>query len=197
LKANLADTDKILFEQTAQGDHAAFGMLMEKYWNLLYSQALAYLKDAFKAEDLVQEVFLAIWKDRQKLSSVDSPEDYLFIIARNKIFNEARKRIMLPLLDTLGKYYAEEHGPDQQLDAREANALLQSAINQLPPQRKRVFELSRNEGLTYEAIAGQLGISRETVKVQMVKALSFLRRAIRHHILLIIGVLFKIFFPGE
>lgn len=158
-------------------------MLMERHWNLLYSQSLAYLKDSFKAQDIVQEVFLAVWKDRPKLKEVESPEGYLFIIARNKIFNEVRKKISLPLTDSLEGYYAEKQSqPDNVLEAREVNALLQRAVQQLPPQRKRIFELSRNEGMTYEAIAGQLGISRETVKVQMVKALSFIRQFIRYHI---------------
>ncbi len=185
-------SDKELFHLISQEDEAAFALLMEKYWNLLYSQAIAYLKDTFKAQDLVQDVFLVIWKTRQKLHDVESPADYLFIIARNKIFNEARKRIMLPLSDTVEDYYIEKSSqPDQLLNTRNINALIQSAINQLPPQRKRVFELSRNEGLTYEAIAVRLGISRETVKVQMVKALSFLRHVIRHHIT---PLLFFIFF---
>lgn len=158
-------------------------MLMERHWNLLYSQSLAYLKDSFKAQDIVQEVFLAVWKDRPKLKEVESPEGYLFIITRNKIFNEVRKKITLPLTDSLEEYYAEKQSrPDNVLDAREANALLQQAVNQLPPQRKRIFELSRNEEMTYGAIASQLGISRETVKVQMVKALSFIRQFIRYHI---------------
>lgn len=176
-------TPNQLFLQIAEGDEAAFTLLMDKYWNLLYSQSLAYLKDRFKAQDIVQEVFLAIWKNREKLSAVESPEDYLFIIARNKIFNEVRKKIAQPLTDNIQQYYAEQHlQPDRQFDHNEINTLIQTAISQLPPQRKRIFEMSRNEGLTYEAIAAQLGISRETVKVQMVKALSFLRSYIRTHI---------------
>lgn len=156
---------------------------MERHWNLLYSQSLAYLKDSFKAQDLVQEVFLAVWKNRHKLPAVESPENYLFIIARNMIFNEVRKKIMLPLTENLENYYTEkQQQPDQVLDAREVNTLLQAAVSQLPPQRKRVFELSRNEGMTYEAIARHLGISRETVKVQMVKALAFIRQFIRYHL---------------
>ena len=184
-----------LFLQIAEGDEAAFTLLLDKYWNLIYSQSMAYLKDRFKSQDIVQEVFLAIWKSRHKLPEVESPEDYLFIIARNKIFNEVRKKVAEPITDNIEQYYAEQQlRPDRQFDHSEINTLLQDAISQLPPQRRRIFEMSRNEGLTYEAIAGQLGISRETVKVQMVKALSFLRQYIRTHIPL---YLFLKFFFNE
>ncbi|QEC44715.1 RNA polymerase sigma factor [Pseudobacter ginsenosidimutans] len=184
-----------LFLQIAEGDEAAFTLLLDKYWNLIYSQSMAYLKDRFKAQDIVQEVFLAIWKSRHKLPEVESPEDYLFIIARNKIFNEVRKKVAEPITDNIEQYYAEQQlRPDRQFDHSEINTLLQDAISQLPPQRRRIFEMSRNEGLTYEAIASQLGISRETVKVQMVKALSFLRQYIRTHIPL---YLFLKFFFNE
>lgn len=184
----------LLFRLIAEGDEAAFSQLMEKHWNLLYSQSLAYLKDRHKAQDLVQEVFLVLWKNRQKLVDVESPEDYLFIIARNKIFNEVRKKIALPLQDNIEEYIEEQPlHPHQQMDVAELDSLLQSAIQKLPPQCRRVFELSRKQGLTYEAIAGELGISRETVKAHMVKALSYLRQFVRPHIPCII--LLKYFFP--
>ncbi len=186
-------SEQELFYLIHQDNEQAFTELMDRYWNRIYSQAIVYLKEAHKAQDLVQEVFLTLWKDRKKLITVESPADYLYIIARNKIFNEARRRIMLPLADDVAQFYREKQQlPDLQTEAKETQQLLQQAIHLLPPQRKKVFELSRQQGYTYDEIATELGISRETVKVHMVKALAYLRRYMGYHLTFLI--LFKFFF---
>ncbi|MBO9574037.1 MAG: sigma-70 family RNA polymerase sigma factor, partial [Chitinophagaceae bacterium] len=76
---------------------------------------------------------------------------------------------------------------------REANALLQKALDTLPPQRRKVFELSRLEGLKYEEIASQLNVSRETVKRHLSEATKNLRTILGSHhealaLLIVIGL---------
>lgn len=176
-------TDNELFKRIAQDDHPAFTELVERYWNNLYGQAIAYLKDSHKAQDIVQEIFLTIWNKRGTLLDVGKPDNYFFILTRNKIISELRKKLTVPISDDTEQMPQESNLlPDNLLAHKQLHGLIQTAIKQMPPQRKKVFELSRQEGLKYEEIADRLGISQETVKGHMIKALAFIRTFIRHHI---------------
>lgn len=169
-------TDKELFHLISQSDHAAFKMLLERHKSNLFGQSLAYLKDVHRAQDIIQEVFLTIWKGRHQLTAIENPENYIFIIARNKIISEFRKKILIPFPEGSEQLWP---GPDlladRQLQDKQLAETIRAAVLRMPPQRRKVFELSRNEGLKYEEIAQRLDISRETVKVHMVKALAFIR----------------------
>ena len=191
LSDSFLHTEKDLFQQIANGDHDAFTRLVDRYWNNLYGQAMAYLKDSHKAQDVVQEVFLTIWKNRSSLSDIERPEHYLYTMARNRILSEFRKKLLIPIPDSMEQLQTASGAPaDEQLTAKQLQELVQTVVDQMPPQRRAVFELSRQEGLKYEEIAARLGISRETVKGHMVKALAQVRTFIRHALRL----LFQIFF---
>ena len=86
LNISSTDTDIELFKRIAADDHHAFTLLLERHRANLFGQAMAYLKDAGKAQDIIQEVFLAIWKNRKNLEQVIQPENYLFVMARNKYY---------------------------------------------------------------------------------------------------------------
>lgn len=188
---NFLHTEKEIFQQIANGDHDAFTRLADQYWNNLYGQAMAYLKDSHKAQDVVQEVFLTIWKNRRSLSDVERPQHYLYTMAKNRILSEFRKKLVVPIPDDIGQLPPASDSPaDEQLATKQLRELIQVVIEQMPPQRRTVFELSRQEGLKYEEIAARLGISRETVKGHMIKALAQMRTFMRHALRL----LFQIFF---
>lgn len=174
----MADNDKDLFDRIATGDHDAYKALLERYRGNLFGQAMAYLKDVYKAQDVVQDVFLTIWHNRATLIVVESPEKYLHVIARNKIISEFRKKSLLPVPETL-QPLSEDITPERKLEFKEMAALIQSAVDQMPPQRKMVFEMGKKQGLKYEEIAARLKISPNTVKTHMVQALSFIRGILR------------------
>jgi RNA polymerase sigma-70 factor (ECF subfamily) len=79
-------------DAAGKGDQHSFSLLLRQYWNKVYSQALTYLKSAPLAQEITQDVFLKIWKTREKLSGLDHFPDYLFIISRNAIISELRKK---------------------------------------------------------------------------------------------------------
>ncbi len=175
-------TDKELFALIAKGDHSAYKALLIRHRNNLFGQAMAFLKDTFKAQDVVQEVFLTIWDNRETLANVANPENYLFIIARNKLISDFRKKVPFSVLDTIEHTQRTfELTPDIQLENKQIRNTIQLAVNQMPPQRKIIFELSKNEGMKYEDIARRLNISPNTVKVHMVQALSSIRTFIRNN----------------
>ncbi|WP_346316412.1 RNA polymerase sigma-70 factor [Chitinophaga sp. YIM B06452] len=184
-------TENNIFQLVADGDHDAFTRLVDQYWNNLYGQAMAYLKDSHKAQDVVQEVFLAIWKNRDSLPGIERPEHYLYTMAKNRILSEFRKKLLSPIPDHIEQLQPASGSPaDEQLAAKQLRELVQAVVDQMPPQRRVIFELSRQEGLKYEEIAARLGISRETVKGHMVKALAQVRTFLRHAL----RMLFQIFF---
>lgn len=80
------------FKQIALGDETAFSNLYETYWDHLYSVALMLTKSETLSEDIIQEIFLRIWNKREELPAVEKPESYLFVIARNQIYNVMKQQ---------------------------------------------------------------------------------------------------------
>lgn len=165
----------------AQGDQGSFRLLVDAYWQKVYGHTLAYTKSLATAEELTQDVFTNIWINRAKMSSVESFTNYLFIITRNHVLKAIRNKLEetvtveeLPLEEAIWQ-------PDRQLEYRELYASVLEGIAELPPMRRRVFTMSRIEGMSYEQICKELGLSRNTVKEHIVKALNFLRNYIPLH----------------
>jgi RNA polymerase sigma-70 factor (family 1) len=195
LKDDQLHPEKNLLEQIAEGNHDAFKQLVDRHRDNVFSHAMAYLKDYSKAEDVTQEVFLIIWDNRESLKKVANPDGYIFVLTRNRIVAEFRKKVKLFMLDDLEQTHLDAGLlPHQLMENKEMAALIKSAINEMPTQQRKVFELGKLEGLKYEAIARQLNISPNTVKVHMVQALSFIRTFIRNggagYLLFILFLLF-------
>lgn len=178
-KAVLYEEKRILNE-VAAGSEQAFSSIVKHYWNNIYSLAMMYLKSSYQAENIVQDVFLRIWQKRHTLGEVDRFEAYLFIIARNIIISELRKKLSEPVQEEFPEKLSEENSlPGYSVSVKELNRLISNAIAALPQQQKAAFLLSRDEGLSYEEIATTMGLSKETVKKHIVRALNFLRTYIR------------------
>jgi RNA polymerase sigma-70 factor (ECF subfamily) len=172
--------ERELLCRTADGDEAAFTLLLRQFRNKVYTQTLVYLKSAVTAQEITQDIFLKIWANRSGLPQVENFSGYLFIITRNEIVSALRKK---GREQTTPSETLEENGwiPDQQLLYKESYKLLLEGIEALPPARKNVFKMSRLEGLSYEEIAVRLGISRNGVKDHIVKSLVFLRNFLHAH----------------
>lgn len=171
-----------LLQLVAANDCDAFAELVGRYWNNIYSQALVYLKSTHQAQDIVQDVFLKIWEKRHTLATVDRFDSFLFIVARNHIISSFRKKITQPQPGSLSEPALETGSrPDDLLWSKELQEVISSGIDLLPSQQKTAFLLSREEGLTYDAVALQMGLSKETVKKHIGRALNFLRHYIQAH----------------
>ena len=182
--------EKLLLQQIAEDNEQAFSRIVEHYWNNIYSQALAYLKSSYAAQDVVQEVFIKVWEKRKGFTDIDRFDSFLFIIARNHIISELRKKIMLPVNDDLEETLKEENNtPDKRLSLKQSHEMVAKAIDLLPGQQKIAFLLSRDEGLSYEEIAIRMQLSKETIKKHIGRALNFLRTYIRTHSEMIIWII--------
>lgn len=161
------------------GDRDAFERLFRAWYPRLASYAAGLTAQRDAAEDVVQEVFVAVWSRREALPDLDVLAGYLHRAVRNRSLNYLRQQ------RTAGRWLAGQE-PDPGVPAVAESALIgaetahriQRALAALPPRTREVFLLSRDQGLTYPAIAATLGISVKTVETLMGRGLRALREAL-------------------
>ncbi len=173
---------KILLKQMADGDIAAFRQIFNAYKNRLYAAAFKLTKSTYAAEEIVQEIFLTLWEKRSNLATVENPPAYIFTTAYNKTYRYLKKvaadgRLYQSLQRRIKK---RNCNTQEELDVKETQRLIDRLIDELPSQRRLIFRLSREDGLTHQQIAEQLAISPLTVKKQIVLALRHIRSSLAY-----------------
>lgn len=157
----------------------SFDALFEKYNKKVYAFSLSNLKNREDAEGVVQEVFLSLWKDRANLKKVKKLDAWIFSVAFNVIRKRFRKLAREKRhLDALADISLPHD--NSTISEVEYNDLLEKAdriIEKLPPRQKRVFVMSRSEGLSNEEISKKLSITKKSVENHLTTAKSFLKEA--------------------
>jgi len=170
------------------GDEQAFELLFRKYYVRLCSFANKFLNDPEEAREIVQHLFAKIWENRDEIDPEDCLKAYLFKIAHNLSINRLRrKKVELKYTEVLKLVYIEqqEDSVHESLLSRELEEHIALSIEKLPVKCRRVFELSRIEGLKYREIADTLNISVKTVEAQMSKAIRSLRIELSDYLVLL------------
>ena len=169
-------SDQALLDLLKEDADKGIELLFRQYYSYLCKTIYRILPDSNVAEDLAQDVFLEIWRRKDKLNITISLASYLRRAALNKTLNYLRDRKIkweddsqLPLLES------PMEGVNQQLEEAELQKVFDAAVDQLPEKCRIVFLLSRVEELSHQEIAAQLGISTKTVENQISKALKHLR----------------------
>jgi len=150
----------------ARGDQLAFSKLVDIYSDRLGHFIAAITKDHGLAEEVVQDVFLKIWQNRETLATVKNFHSWLFVIAKHQALNALRNALIIqydidaPLFQLLEPFDATE----QLLEKERRFSLLDQAVQTLPSQQKRAYILSRREGKTYKQIAEEMQLSPQTIK---------------------------------
>ena len=161
-------------------DEKAFSFLYKSYWPKVNHFTRLYIIDTDSAEEIIQEVFIKLWEHRKELNESGSLDGYLFIITRNLIFNSSRQSFNHQFYQTtIIEAMEQSYNIDEELDAADLHAYINSIIEQLLPRQQEVFRLSREHQLTYQEIAQKLQISIKTVERHMGEALKFLRKNLR------------------
>ncbi|PUZ27570.1 RNA polymerase sigma-70 factor, ECF subfamily [Chitinophaga costaii] len=178
-KASLSDEYGLL-KRVANGNAEAYTRLFHHYSPHVYEVAMVYLKDAGLARETVQEVFLKIWVKRAEMGAIHKFDDYLFILTRNHIYDGFKKQVVRLRTQDLHLQLQPEAGNDteQRLLQHDYEKLLDAAISQLPPARKKVYE-ERYQGYSNEEISQRLHISIHTVKKQWSLAAHFVRAFVK------------------
>lgn len=175
-----------------EGDIDSFKYFFDKYYNDLCNFVNIYLHDKILAEEIVQDIFVYLWGNKENLRINTSVKAYLFTASKLKSLNQLRdSRNQKRIIDQLGKSTAPDavDFDDSFIDTEEFRKILDAAIEQLPPKCKEIFLLSKKEELSNKEIAEQLGISVKTVENQMTVAL----KKLREYLLPYRGKIFLIF----
>ncbi len=171
-----AYNEKDLFLQVSEGDVTAFRTVFDAYRLRLYGAAFKLTKSEYASEEIVQEIFTALWESRANLANVENPPAYIFTIAYNKTFRYLKKvsndQAFLQSLARKGEGHSDT---EEYLDVKESEGLINDAVKDLPPQRKLIYKMSREQGLSHQQIAEELHISPLTVKKQVSLALQAIR----------------------
>lgn len=188
-------SDSEIIRRIKAGDNYAFEELYYKYVDKVFYFSLRYLRSREDAEGLTQEIFLKIWEIRNTLNPDLSLNSYIFTIAKNTIFNKNRKKIN----EQAYKEYLRNH-LDKMYDKTENDIILNEvrdwinkAVDDLPPQRRNIFKLSRFEGLSYKEISSRLNLSERTVESHIRLALKAIRNLINYHFLFIMAITCHLF----
>lgn len=173
--------NNLLIERVKSGDVNAFDQLFNTYSQKLYGFALRYLKSEADAEEVVQELFLYIWKNRKDLRKDTNLQSYFFTIAYNLIKKHFRKRgYHQQFLDSCVSQ--NENIDTASYESVEYQSVLEQidkVIENLPPRRREIFIKSRKEGMNSNDIAQELGLSRGTVDNQISEALKYIRAQLK------------------
>jgi RNA polymerase sigma-70 factor, ECF subfamily len=157
----------------------ALKALYDDYYNMLCYQVYMILKDKVVAEDIVQDVFMSIWKKREDLNIQISLDGYLKRSCRNRALNYIRDNaVRWEDESLLENQSADGYNTELLLESEDLNKKIQSEIAKLPEKCGIIFNLSRFEEMTYNEIANHLDISIKTVENQISKALKILREKI-------------------
>ncbi|WP_442591835.1 RNA polymerase sigma factor [Pedobacter sp. AW31-3R] len=160
-----------------QGNEQAYSEIYTRYWPLLFRHSYRMLADEDQAMDVVQDIFTSLWLNREAIDFKISLSAYLYTAARNRTVNVINKsKLQLTYMESLQKFIDQgAYVTDELVRYNELSAEIEAEISKLPPRMREIFELRRNAGLSYKQIATQLGLSDETVKTQVARALKVLR----------------------
>lgn len=184
LKMPERENDMNLLEQISLGNEKAFNELYEQYAPTIFNTVMLYSKQENLAREIVQIVFIRVWEKRSSLPQIQRIEDYLFIMARNLLFNHFKKtmregKLMLVLSSIQKNTVADtSHRTEQRI----YDELLDEAISKLPPQQRQVYIYSKKTGLSYDEIASKMNLSRNTIRKHLELANRFVRNYINGHL---------------
>lgn len=174
-------TDPFLIALIRQGDERAFERVFYAYRKIIFAYAMKFTRSAEASEEATHDIFLKLWQFRENIDVSCDFRNLLFTISKNQLLNGQRSdkhltslQRQLPPLSGVSRNAGEE-----EILTEEFQRASEKAINQLSPQCRLVFHMSRFDHKSYDEIARELDISRNTVRVQMIKSLKFLRERLR------------------
>ena len=137
-----------------------------------------FVKSSAIAEELSQDVFMKIWENFDKIIFIECRDAYIYRIARNIALDHITQRNKEKESYGNNLKLSENNSIEEEIDAKELQLLIELTVNSIPPQRKKVYKLSRIEGISNDNIAKKLNISKKTVENHLNIALNKIRKTI-------------------
>jgi len=161
----------------SRGDIKAFDTLFMSYFPKVKTFLISFLESEMESEDLAQDVFIKIWNARSRLSDVVNINAYIYRITKNTLYTYLKSKSLTVNLNDIKESPTTED-IERIIYAEELQELIDVAVENMPEQRKRIFRLSRKEGMSNDEIADKLQISKRTVETHISAALSILRKVV-------------------
>ena len=161
-----------------ENDHKSF----ERFFYLLntrlikFCELYVYKKEI--AEEIVADVFVNFWSQRNKLREIKNMETYIFIAVKNRALNHIRKNSAIHLVsfDDAQADHIADGDPEAEIEKKELFFKLDQAIDTLPQQCKIIFQLVKEDGMKYKEVSEILNISHKTVQTQILRAMKKLSK---------------------
>ena len=145
-------------EEIRAGKIKTFEILFNAYYPRVKSFAFGMIKDQYEAEEIAQNVFLKLWSNREKLSSDNTLSSYIFTIVQNEVYDFFQYEI------------------DSEYNIKEIKSIVNRTLQNMPPQRRTIYQMSREQFLSNDEIAKTLGLSKRTVEKHISLALATIKK---------------------
>lgn len=181
MKASKAYIQHLLHRISQVGDEKAFEALFKLFYERLVKFSLHYVHSRELAEEVISDVFVKVWENRQTLAAIANLETYLYVAVKNQSLNYLSKYsgyVVSPSGDLFLQNLPDTFDPEKELEFRELQLDLDKAVEGLPAQCRLVFILIKEDGFKYQEAADIMGLSVRTVETQLVRALKKLSVAL-------------------
>ncbi|HSV11816.1 MAG TPA: RNA polymerase sigma-70 factor [Hanamia sp.] len=173
-------------------DEDAFEQLYQLYSGRLFGYLIKLIKSELFAQELLQDTFIKLWNNREKINTDKSFRSYLFRIAENNVYDFFRKaardkKLQAAIIKSACRHYQHV---EENLLTKENEQILQDAINLLPPKRRQIFQLIKIEERSYDEVSTLLNISVSTINDHIVKATKSIREALKQYHIAELGMIF-------
>ena len=194
MESHTEQNEQILIFHLKNGSHKAFDTIYQMYAKRLYAYSLQYTKSIPDAEDIVQETFIGLWRNREKIRQNDTLRALLFIMAKHLLINAYRSRLNHPEFEEYIKSVDKlsVQNAHQPLEYEDFVRHFSKAIGKLPATQQRVIRLSRFNQLSNKEIAEKLSLSEQTVKNQLSVGLKTLREKLQKVIIFCISIVLSL-----
>ena len=188
--------DAELVVRLQQDEVNAFDTLYWKYHQAVYRNIFKFVKEQIVTEDILQEVFAKLWEKRKEINASQSVAGWLFVISFNLSVDYVRKRLREQTIhkELLNLDFDDNYSLDRKGIYEEQYQLLEKAIANLSPKKRKIVTLCKLEGKTYDEVAEELKISRNTVKehlsIAMVKLNDYIQKNQEHNKYIVLFLLF-------
>lgn len=168
-----------LIEELRNGNEVVFKSIFDKYQSFLYNYVYARTKSEYLSEEVVQITFIKLWNGKKTIDTHIDIESVLFRIAKTTLIDELRKILIRQRKESEVRnsliMKEKEESSNIAINCEDINKRLREIIEMLPPKRKKVFELSRFEGLSHKEISLRLDITPKSVENHINHALKIIR----------------------
>lgn len=163
----------------ASGDNNAFKNLFLDYFPKIKYFISHLIKSDLIAEDLAQDIFIKIWENKESLTAINSFNSYVYRMAKNAVINHLKSQgFEKTYVAYITQKDENQASSEEDLFAKEIELLVRLTVEKMPPQRKKIYELSRIKGLKNEEIAKLLSLSKKTIENHLNLALKEIKKTI-------------------